>query len=185
MNEYGTAGGWHRSSVAERGEWDAAVQRLGGSVLQSWAWGEWYRHGGFEVERVRVDGPHGAGLAQVLIWSHGPAAEARLARGPVLSGDRAGAAQALFAAVDKVCERHRPLTLTVEPPGPVPLTGTAEAEFVLGAERWCCPGRTVEVHLLDDQTLLRRMRKKTRHQVRRPERRGVTVDQVAPDTGGS
>jgi peptidoglycan pentaglycine glycine transferase (the first glycine) len=174
------------SSVAERSDWDAAVRALDGSVLQSWAWGEWYRHGGFEVERIRVDGPEGTGLAQVLIWPHGPPAEARLARGPVLSGsDKAAVARELFAAVDEVCERHQPLTLTVEPPAPLPLAGTGEAAgFVRGAERWCCPGRTVMVPLLHDEGLLRRMRKKTRQQVRWPERRGVTVERVAPGAAG-
>jgi peptidoglycan pentaglycine glycine transferase (the first glycine) len=184
---FGTAErGWRRSSVAERGQWDATVKALDGSVLQSWAWGEWYRQWGFELERIRVDGPQGTGLAQVMVWPHGPVAEARLARGPVLSGeDKAAVARELFAAVDEVCERHQPLTLTVEPPAPLPLAGTeAAAGFLQEAARWCCPGRTVIVPLLDDESLLRRMRKKTRQQVRRPERRGVTVEQSAPDAAG-
>jgi hypothetical protein len=62
------------SRVSERGPWDAAVKALGGSVLQSWAWGEWYRRGGAKIERVRVDSSHGTGLAQLLIWPHGPVA---------------------------------------------------------------------------------------------------------------
>jgi peptidoglycan pentaglycine glycine transferase (the first glycine) len=167
--------GWRRSSVTERGEWDAAIKELDGSVLQSWAWGEWYRHGGYEVERIRVDGSRGTGLAQVLIWPHGP--EAHLAWGPALSGNRAAVARELFAAVDEVCEgRQRPLTLTVEPPAPLPLLGSEEAAgFVRSAGRWCCNGRTVVVPLLDDEALLRRMRKKTRQQVRGAKRRGVAV----------
>ncbi len=180
------APGWRRSSVAERGRWDATVKALDGSVLQSWAWGQWYRHWGFTVERIRVDGPTGTGLAQILVWPHGPVAEARLARGPVLSGrDKAAVARELFAAIDEVCERHRPLTLTVEPSAPLPLRDAEGASgFVRGAGRWCCPGRTVVVPLLDDEALLRRMRKKTRQQVRRPERRGVTVEQLTPDAAG-
>src|ERR687897_93262 len=80
MNRSGTARGWSQSSVVERSRWDSAVKALDGGVLQSWAWGEWYRHYGFTVERVRVDGPHGTGLAQVMVWPHGPVAEARLAQ---------------------------------------------------------------------------------------------------------
>jgi len=174
----GTAHGWHRSNVAERRPWDAAVKTLGGSVLQSWGWGEWYRHGGVVIERVRVDGPHGTGLAQLLIMPHRPAAEAYLPHGPVLSTE--GMTRALFTAVDEVCERYRPLTLTVEPLAP--LTGTQEAApFARREERWCCPSRTMVVPLLDDESLLQRMRKKTRQQVRRSERRGIRVEQVTPN----
>ena len=166
------------SHVAERDLWDAAVKNLGGSVLQSWGWGEWYRHGGVAIERVRVDGPHGTGLAQLLIWPHGSGAEAYLPRGPVLSAD--GVAQALFAAVNEVCERYRPLTLAVEPPAS--LTSTEKAAlFVRREERWCCPSRTIVVTLLDDEPLLGRMRKKTRQQIRRSARRGIRVEQVVPN----
>jgi predicted N-acyltransferase len=185
MNRSGVARGWTQSSVVERNRWDSAVKALDGGLLQSWAWGEWYRHHGFTVERVRVDGPRGTGLAQVMVWPHGPVADARLARGPLLSGGRAAVTHELFAAVDEVCERYRPVTLIVEPPAPLPLTDSEEAAgFERRAQRWCCPGRTLVVPLLDDEALLRRMRKKTRQQVRRPERRGVTVEQVAPDAAG-
>jgi len=176
----GTARGWHRSSGAtERRAWDAGVTALGGSVLQSWQWGEWYRHGGGTIERVRVDGPHGTGLAQLLVWPHRPVGEAYLSRGPVLSADEVAVTRALFTAVDEVCERYRALTLTVEPP--VPLTSTERAvPFARKDERWCCPSRTMVVPLLDDELLLQRMRKKTRQQVRRSARRGIRVEQVAP-----
>jgi lipid II:glycine glycyltransferase (peptidoglycan interpeptide bridge formation enzyme) len=176
----GTGRGWHRSGVAERDPWDAAVKALDGSVLQSWAWGEWYWHGGFTIERVRVDGPHGTGLAQLLVWPHDSVAQAYLPRGPVLSANRVAVARALFTTVDEVCERYRPLTLTVEPPAS--LTGTEKAtRFARGEERWCCPSRTMVVPLVDDESLLRRMRKKTRQQVRRSERRGIRVEQVIPN----
>jgi peptidoglycan pentaglycine glycine transferase (the first glycine) len=175
------ARGWHRSSVAERGSWDAAIKALDGSILQSWAWGEWYRHGGFDIERVRVDASHGTGLAQLLIWPHGVPAQVYLPRGPVLSADGVAVARALFTTVREACEDYRPLTLTVEPPPA--LTSTEKvAGFARGDERWCCPGRTMVVPLLDDESLLRRMRKKTRQQVRRSERQGVIVEQVVPDS---
>jgi peptidoglycan pentaglycine glycine transferase (the first glycine) len=166
------------SHIVERGPWDAAVRALDGSVLQSWAWSEWYRHGGFAVERVRVDDPHGTGLAQLLIWPHGPVAEAHLPRGPVLSTDEV--APALFTAVDEVCERYRPLTLTVELAAS-PTGMENAARFESGEERWCCPSRTMVVPLLEDESLLGRMRKKTRQQVRRSERRGTKVEQAVPN----
>jgi lipid II:glycine glycyltransferase (peptidoglycan interpeptide bridge formation enzyme) len=169
--------------VADRGRWDSAVKALDGSVLQSWAWGEWYREGGYVVERVRVDGTDGTGLAQLLIWPHGdPPVEAHLPWGPILAGDRAAAARELFAALDDICEPHRPLVLTVEPPEPLPLADLPEAAgFAPAPGRWCCNGRTVVVPLLDDESLLRRMRSKTRQQVRQLARRGVMIDQVPPD----
>jgi peptidoglycan pentaglycine glycine transferase (the first glycine) len=185
MIRSGTARGWSRSSVVERSRWDSAVKALDGGVPQSWAWGEWYRHYGFMVERVRVDGPHGTGLAQVMVWPHAPVADARLARGPLLSGDGAAVAHELFAAVDEVCERYRPLTLIVEPPAPLPLTDSEEAAgFERGAQRWCCPGRTLVVPLLDDQALLAQTHKRRRYDVRLGQRRGVVVEQVTPDAAG-
>jgi peptidoglycan pentaglycine glycine transferase (the first glycine) len=185
MNRSGTARRWSRSSVVERSRWDSAVKALDGGVPQSWAWGEWYRHYGFTVERVRVDGPHGTGLAQVMVWPHAPVADARLARGPLLSGDGAAVAHELFAAVDEVCERYCPLTLIVEPPAPLALTDSEEAAgFERGSQRWCCPGRTVVVPLLDDQALLAQMHKRTRYDVRLGQRRGVVVEQAAPDAAG-
>jgi peptidoglycan pentaglycine glycine transferase (the first glycine) len=166
------------SHVAERGPWDAAVKALDGSVLQSWDWGEWYGHGGFAIERVRVEGPQGTGLAQLLIRPHGPVAKAHLPRGPVLSTD--AAAGVLLTTVDKVCERYRPLDLTIEPPASSTSIEKA-AGFARTGERWCCPSRTMVVPLLDDESLLRRMRKKTRQQVRRSGRRGIRVEKVVPN----
>ena len=119
MNRSGTARGWSQSSVVERSRWDSAVKarrRRRAPVVGVGRVG--FRHWGFTVERVRVDGPRGTGLAQVMVWPHGPVADARLARGPLLSGDGAAVAHELFAAVDEVCERYRPLTLIVEPPAP-------------------------------------------------------------------
>jgi peptidoglycan pentaglycine glycine transferase (the first glycine) len=176
----GTTRGWHQSSVTERGLWDTAAKALGGSVLQSWAWGEWYREGGFDIERIRVDGPQGTGLAQLLIWPHGPVAEAHLARGPVLSAAGKDVTRALFTTIDGVCERYRPLTLTVELPASLAAIERS-VRFTREEERWCCPGRTIVVPLLGDESLLRRMRKKTRQQVRRSERRGVIVESVEPN----
>jgi hypothetical protein len=177
--------GWRRSSVANRRSWDDAIKALDGSVLQSWAWGEWYGEGGFLVERVRVDGPLGIGLAQLLVWPHTRPTEARLPWGPVLDGNRATVARELFVAVDEICERHHPLTLTIEPPAPPPLADPPEAVgFTPASERWCCNGRTVVVPLLDDEALLRRMRAKTRQQVRQSARHGIMVEQVTPDAAG-
>ncbi len=172
-----------RSSGAERSRWDAAVQELGGSVLQSWQWGEWYRHKGWQVERVQVAGPHGRGLAQILIRPRGRATVARLPMGPVLGGDGPAVARELFAAVDEVCARHHPLTLTIDPPTPLPRTATLGETpgFVQGTKRWWGPSRTVVVPLLDDQALLDQMHPKTRYNVRLAQRRGVVVEQAEAD----
>jgi hypothetical protein len=178
-----TSTGWSRRSVADRRSWDAAVNALGGSVLQSWAWGEWYQEGGFRVERVRVDGPGGTGLAQVLVWPHGPVREGHLARGPVIGGDAEAVTRELIAAIDDVCDRYRPLALTVESPAPLPPPGGTDAvESAEQGERWCCPGRSVLVPLLDDATLLQRMRPDKRHRIRQAQRAGITVEQREPNT---
>lgn len=177
-------GSWQRGhfGIGDGDRWDEAVKALDGGVLQSWAWGEWYREGGFLVERVCVDGPEGTGLAQVLIWPHTRPAEAHVPWGPVLQGDGQAVLRELFAALDETCGRHRPLTLVVEPPAPLRLPDLgSEHVFTQATERWCCPGRTAVVPLLDDGALLAGMHHQTRRNVRLGQRRGVVVERASPN----
>ncbi len=51
--------------VEEKEAWNAAVANLGGSVLQSYEWGEFRRHGGWTPLRLLAE--DGASAAQVLL----------------------------------------------------------------------------------------------------------------------
>ena len=51
--------------VEEKEAWNAAVANLGGSVLQSYEWGEFRRHGGWTPLRLLAE--DGASTAQVLL----------------------------------------------------------------------------------------------------------------------
>ena len=161
----------------ERG-WNEAAVRAGGHLLQSWQWGELKHRHGWEVERVRVETPHGRGLAQVLFRHRGPVSQAYVPRGPVLEGDRGAVFPVLVDALDARCRDHRALSLIVESNGSLGLPGTyRDAGFVRGPEHYQ-PSRTVKVPLLDDEALLGQMHQKTRYNVRLAQRRGVTVEKA-------
>ncbi|HET7095471.1 MAG TPA: peptidoglycan bridge formation glycyltransferase FemA/FemB family protein, partial [Thermomicrobiales bacterium] len=105
--------------TAEAAAWDGDVAACGGSLLQSWLWGEFKRRGGWTVERVRVERGGQIGLAQVLVRAKGPVSIGYVPRGPIFSAREPELARALFAAIDRVCRRHRALSLIVEPESPL------------------------------------------------------------------
>ncbi len=73
---------------SDRVDWDNAIREIGGSWLQSSGWAELQRRRrGRRVERVRVDGPSGTGMAQILFHHLGPVSIAYVPRGPIFSGD--------------------------------------------------------------------------------------------------
>ncbi len=165
-------------TTAEREEWDDALRRGGGHLLQSWRWGTFKERYGWRAERVRVDGPRGSAMAQVLFKHRGPVSLAYVPRGPLILGDEE-TARHLFTALDDVCRRHRALSLIVECDRPLPLAGGyRKAGFIRGPEH-IQPSRTVKVPLLDDEALLNQMHQKTRYNVRLAQRRGVVLRRAA------
>src|SRR5215216_5418668 len=108
-----------RASVTDRGSWEAAIAEYGGTAMQSWPWGAFLQRLGYTVERVRVDGPHGIGLAQVVFEDLGHGTIAHIPRGPVVTGEWLPVARALFAAVDEVAEQHGAVSVVVEPDAPL------------------------------------------------------------------
>ena len=164
-------------STRSASAWDAMVERLGGSLVQSWGWGELHRRHGFRVERILIDGSTGPVMAQILIRRRGPVSVAYLPRGPLFMDPSPAAEQRLFAAADDACQRHRTLVLTVEPPAPLAWSNR-ETGFVPGERRWH-HSRTVKIPLLDDDALLAQMRGETRRRIRQAPRRGVVVEQSA------
>lgn len=161
------------STEAKR--WDCDVAACGGSLLQSWLWGEFKRGTGWAVERVRVERDGKVGLAQVLLRVKGPVSFGYLPRGPLLSAREPDLATALFAEIDRVCRRNRAIGLIVEPESPLPLRGRYKAHGFVRGPAPIQPIRTVKTPLLPDEPLLMQMHQKTRYNIRLAQRRGVTV----------
>jgi hypothetical protein len=172
---------YSRTSVTECGRWDADVEEFGGTAMQSWRWGEFLQHLGTTVVRVRVDGPGGTGLAQVVFENLGHGTTAHIPRGPVISGEWLPVARELFDAVDELAVRHGAVSVVVEPDAPLPADAAyAALGFVAADQPHYSPARTVKVPLLDDGALLNQMHKKTRYEVRLGQRRGVQVTRYSP-----
>lgn len=156
-------------------DWDASVEALGGDLLQRWNWGEFKSRYGWEVERVRTaEGSH----AQILFRHRGPISIGYLPRGPVLSDDHMGNLE-LLHEIDAACVRHCAVTLIVEPTEPLPDAWMRHgAGFTETPDSIQSP-RTVIVDLtLDDDALLRQMRKDTRYNISYAVRHGMHVERA-------
>jgi lipid II:glycine glycyltransferase (peptidoglycan interpeptide bridge formation enzyme) len=161
----------------ERSAWDdlvAATPR--GHLLQSWAWGELKSRFGWRVQRVAVDGA----LAQVLFRSlpGGLGAIAYVPKGPPVDFGDTVSFEALLDAIRPLARKERALCLKIEPDledDPA----LAERLSALGfrpSPQVIQPRRTILVDLTADRDeLLRRMKQKTRYNVRLAARKGVTV----------
>ncbi len=162
----------------ERGQWDSALERLGGDLLQSWRWGEFKQRQGWSATRLQTTGPTGSAMAQVLIRQVGPLRLAYLPRGPVVASSETEATE-LLEAIDEACAQHRAAILYVEPNRHIPTAWIGEgSRFTRGPEAFQT-ARTVKVPLLDDDDLYAQMRKDTRANLRHAERRGVVVEHSA------
>jgi lipid II:glycine glycyltransferase (peptidoglycan interpeptide bridge formation enzyme) len=168
-------------------DWDDRIASSSqGHLLQSWAWGELKSEFGWTAERVD-DGP---ACAQVLFRSlpAGLGSMAYIPKGPVVDFHDEAALKSLLAALGPLAEKERALCLKIEP--------NLDDEPWL-AERLCAhgfklspqeiqPRRTILVDLdAEPDDLLKRMKQKTRYNIRLAGRRGVTVrpanDKDLPD----
>jgi lipid II:glycine glycyltransferase (peptidoglycan interpeptide bridge formation enzyme) len=160
-----------------RSAWDKLVAAApGGHVLQSWAWGELKARFGWRVRRVAVDG----GLAQVLFRSlpGGLGTVAYVPKGPLADYDYVGPFRALLDAIRPLARKERALCLKIEPEleDTPALTEQLRALGLRPSPQVIQPRRTILVDLTADrEELLRRMKQKTRYNVRLAARKGVAV----------
>src|SRR5262245_58659269 len=138
----------------DQATWDDALAQLDGPLLQSWRWGEYRRGQGWAVERIRVDGPAGTGLAQVLFKRVGPMSLAHLPRGPVVDGDAEAVMRELIDAVDEVCRKHRSASLVAELDRPLLSPDAYDRLGLVTGPPHLHPARTVKVALDSDEQLL-------------------------------
>ena len=152
----------------------AAAQ--GGHILQSWAWGELKACFGWRVQRLAV----GEACAQVLFrpLPGGLGTLAYVAKGPVVDFRRTEAVQALLEGIRSLARKQRAILLKIEPDledDPM-VAGKLQALGFRHSPQEVQPRRTILVDLdAEPAELLRRMKSKTRYNIRLAERRGVTV----------
>jgi peptidoglycan pentaglycine glycine transferase (the first glycine) len=154
--------------------WDAAILACGGHLLQSWRWGDFKKRFGWDVERFAVPREGGAALAQVLFRYKAGMSLGYIPRGPVWPADDPDAVGELWTRVDEAARRRRTLNIIVEPDRQLPEQPRLGVRLVPGPEP-IQPARSVQIELLDDQSLIDQMHPKTRYNVRLARRRGVTT----------
>jgi peptidoglycan pentaglycine glycine transferase (the first glycine) len=160
-----------------RSLWDERVAAAaGGHILQSWAWGELKARFGWRVQRLAVDGA----LAQVLFrpLPGGLGTIAYVPKGPLADYGDVSSLRSLLDAILPVAREQRALCLKIEPDledAPA-LTETLQALGFRLSPQLIQPRRTILVDLTPDpEELLRRMKQKTRYNIRLAERKGVTI----------
>jgi len=150
--------------------WDTFLARYPEShLLQTAAWGDLKSTFGWSVERV-IAGNAGA---QLLLRRIAPGMNiAYLAKGPI--GE---AWDALWPEIDAICQRRHAILLKVEPdlwlepntPDHPPRGFRLSAHSIQ-------PPRTLLVDLSgDEETILGRMKQKTRYNIKLAQKKGVTV----------
>jgi lipid II:glycine glycyltransferase (peptidoglycan interpeptide bridge formation enzyme) len=163
----------------DRAAWDAFVAAHPlGHLLQSYAWGKLKSAFGWEALRLALlDGGRIRAAAQVLVRRVAGAALAYVPRGPVVDWADGAAVAFLLEAVARACRERGAIFLKIEPNLPDD-PAWHERLLTLGFR----PSQTVQPRTsvvvgvdADDETLLGRMKLKTRYNVRLASRRGVTV----------
>ena len=173
------------SSSAEKNfpssqEWDEFTKRFpSGHLLQSWTWGEFKAHFGWQPLRIAaVEGNDIVAAAQILFR---PLPVSRLTtayipKGPLV--DRSVPATALLSAIHDICRRKRAISLKVEPDwedGAEQRSWLEEQGFIPSKQN-VQPRRTIVIDLtLDEEAILAQMKPKTRYNIRLAQRKEVSV----------
>jgi peptidoglycan pentaglycine glycine transferase (the first glycine) len=157
--------------------WDEMVAAApGGHVLQSWAWGELKARFGWRVQRVRV----GSAAAQVLYRSlpGGLSTIAYVPKGPLVDYDNPMAMEELLDAIRPLARQQGAICLKIEPDldDDAALARRLQALGFRPSPQTVQPRRTILVDLDGEpEMLLKRMKQKTRYNIRLAGRKGVTV----------
>jgi lipid II:glycine glycyltransferase (peptidoglycan interpeptide bridge formation enzyme) len=156
--------------------WDDLVCNSGGHVLQSWAWGELKAQFDWRVQRISL----GDAGAQVLYRNlpGGLGTIAYVPKGPLLDADSRDALQNLLSAIQPLAKQRRAICLKIEPDeeeDPALIEQLKSLGFRASPQP-VQPRRTILVDLdAEPDELLKRMKQKTRYNVRLAGRKGVTV----------
>jgi len=187
---------------AEAGSWNATISKLPSPhFLQTWEWGQVKSHFGWQpIPKVWRD-PHGEAVAAALVLQRelpirGLAARLRLLyvpKGPLLDWQDAALRQRVLADLGELARQRGAIFIKIDPDVRVGLgyPGQPDAkEDVTGTQVVCNLAQlgwrfsdeqiqfrnTVLLDLKPDvETLLARMKQKTRYNIRLAERKGVSV----------
>jgi lipid II:glycine glycyltransferase (peptidoglycan interpeptide bridge formation enzyme) len=162
-------------------EWDSFVLRHDGHLLQSWDWGEFKARFGWQAERLVVRDEMSEelrGAAQVLTRRLPLGSMAYVPKGPVADPKDSGTWARLLRRLRDWGRERRVTFLKIEPDweGEFPLAQLFEEESFKVSGRAIQPPTTIVVSLEgDEEEILKRMKPKTRYNIRLAERKGVTV----------
>lgn len=165
--------------VEDADEWDAVVDRLSGSLLQSWRWGDFKSRHGWSAQRLLLTSDDEPCVAAQVLFRHlGPFTAAYVPRGPAINSSSPLICMALTLALDRICRARRAAALFLEPDGALPALPVGGSLAWQPSETQFQPLRTIKVRAdRSDDELLAAMKPKTRYNVRLAERRGVAVRQ--------
>ena len=179
----------HISSSAEknfpsRQEWDEFTERFpSGHLLQSWTWGEFKAHFGWQPLRIAAVEGHDIVAAAQILFRPLPVSRlttAYIPKGPMVyrSVPPTVPATALLSAIHDMCRRKRAISLKVEPDwedGAEQRSWLEEQGFI-PSEQSVQPRRTIAIDLtLDEEAILAQMKSKTRYNIRLAQRKDVSV----------
>ncbi|MBN1579362.1 MAG: peptidoglycan bridge formation glycyltransferase FemA/FemB family protein [Anaerolineae bacterium] len=163
-------------------EWDQfVIGHPGGHVLQTSTWGVHQSEFGWRTERVvvRVRDVIVAG-AQVLFrhlrWG---LTRAYIPKGPLVDYTDQAVCRALFTAIHQVCRARRAILLKIEPDSMDSDLASTLSRYALYPSPYTVqPPRTILIDISGSQDdVLKRMKSKTRYNIRLAERKGIQVRQ--------
>ena len=168
-------------------EWDNFVSsQPQPHVLQTSAWGELKSSFGWEVERVVLrDGPDIVAGAQLLVRRLPFGLRmAYVPKGPLVDWQDDALCRDMFDGLHRYCHSHHAFALKIEPDlidSPTVEGWLLENGFVRTPHR-IQPRRTILIDLSpSEDEILRRMKSKTRYNIRLSERKGVRVHEGGRD----
>jgi peptidoglycan pentaglycine glycine transferase (the first glycine) len=164
--------------VHDQIRWDAAIAELGGSLLQSWQWGEFKGRHGWVPHRFFVEQDRSiVAAAQVLSRPVGPFSVLYVPRGPAVRDVNHSGLSALSLAIDQLGSATRSAIAFIEPDDEDGFEMPWEGVLAWSpSQTELQPLRTIKVAVdRDDDEILAGMKNKCRYNVRLAGRRGVTV----------
>jgi len=164
--------------IEDRGRWNAFLLEKGGHLLQSYEWGEFKRGFGWRPSRVALEeeGQIIAG-AQVLVRNLSLGSLAYVPRGPVVDPQEGGTLGELWAQLHILARQEGSVFLRLEPDWEGGERGhLLEREGFHRASESIQPQSTLALDIEGDlESILNRMKPKTRYNIRLAGRKGVVV----------
>ena len=171
-------------------DWDGVIAEIpGGHALQSWAWGEFRRANGWEVERVIWERDGVAVAAASILRRRLPipgVGVAYVPRGPIVDPAHPEAWPLVLQYVANFARTRRCVFVKVDPDVPIRDAFVEESlsrsGFGRSRQQIQYPATMMVTLDGDDTTLQGRMRQTWRRYIRKAEREGVTVDATSDPT---